>query len=294
VPPRPVGRVPLPEPFTPTKPAFQRQVSQSLRKAHVRADGLVGVAGPANVPTEEALALDAHAVARCPDADAHFAAVRRMGDFRRGIARLEEQIQGRTESLARQFDRVLRVLERWGYVDGWALSEAGGVLASTYHECDLLIAEVLRVGLLDDLDPDALAGMVSTFTFEARGRDPVVAAPTFPSPSVRERWVAIADLARELNRAEEAAGLPPTRQPDVGFFTLAQGWAGGGDLDELLLEHEMSGGDFVRNIKQLVDLLRQVAMIAPSPETRAAAETAAQRLFRGVVAASSVVAGEVA
>ena len=54
-------------------------------------------------------------------------------------------------------------------------------------------------------------------------------------------------------------------------------------------DEELSGGDFVRNVKQLIDLLRQLALLAPSPDTRATAAEAAERLFRGVVAASSTV-----
>jgi ATP-dependent RNA helicase HelY len=52
---------------------------------------------------------------------------------------------------------------------------------------------------------------------------------------------------------------------------------------------ELSGGDFVRTIKQLIDLLRQLAIVAPVAATRRSAEKAAEALFRGVVAASSAV-----
>ena len=55
---------------------------------------------------------------------------------------------------------------------------------------------------------------------------------------------------------------------------------------------ELSGGDFVRNMKQLIDLLRQIAVIAPSAQTRADAERAGEMLLRGVVAVSSAI-GEV-
>jgi ATP-dependent RNA helicase HelY len=51
----------------------------------------------------------------------------------------------------------------------------------------------------------------------------------------------------------------------------------------------MTGGDFVRNVKQLIDLLRQVGDVAPRPETASTARSAADALFRGVVAASSTV-----
>jgi hypothetical protein len=45
----------------------------------------------------------------------------------------------------------------------------------------------------------------------------------------------------------------------------------------------------VRNIKQLIDLLRQLAETAPEPATGAACAEAADLCFRGVIAASSVV-----
>jgi ATP-dependent RNA helicase HelY len=57
----------------------------------------------------------------------------------------------------------------------------------------------------------------------------------------------------------------------------------------VLADEEVSGGDFVRNVKQLMDLLQQLGDIAPRPETAAAARAAADAIFRGVVAASSVV-----
>jgi hypothetical protein len=42
-------------------------------------------------------------------------------------------------------------------------------------------------------------------------------------------------------------------------------------------------------MKQLIDLVRQLALVAPSRETRRVAEQAAEALFRGVVADSSAV-----
>jgi len=56
----------------------------------------------------------------------------------------------------------------------------------------------------------------------------------------------------------------------------------------VLGDEEISGGDFVRNVKQLLDLLRQLGDVARGPATAKAARDAADRLFRGVVAASSV------
>jgi ATP-dependent RNA helicase HelY len=57
---------------------------------------------------------------------------------------------------------------------------------------------------------------------------------------------------------------------------------------EVVADEELTGGDFVRTTKQLVDLLRQLALVAPDAETRASAAAAAAAAYRGVVADSSV------
>jgi ATP-dependent RNA helicase HelY len=216
-------------------------------------------------------------------------ALERVDRLARDAERLERRVKSRVESLARQFDRVLRVLEAWGYVDGWSLTSAGERLARLYHESDLLIAECIRQGLLDGLEPPELAGLVSAFTFEARGQ--AEAPPWFPTHRVRRRWIEIATLATELNEAEEEAGLPLTRPPDPGFIGVAYSWAAGDDLAEVIEDEEISGGDFVRNVKQLIDLVRQLGDVAPDPGTISAAHGAADQLLRGVVAASSMVGG---
>ena len=278
-PPRPAGRVRLPTPYAPTSKGFQRAVAQALSRARLR--------GEAAVPPTSVGAAEEHPVAACPDADHHVRSAERADRLRRQAERLERQVRGRTESLARQFDRVLRVLEAWSYVDGWALTAAGQRLARLYHECDLLVAEAGREGLFDGLDPPGLAALVSCFTFEQRGAGPPP-APAFPSRTLRQRWSAVEQLAGQLNLAEEEAGLPLTRQPDPGFMRMAHGWAKGEDLEAIMADEDISGGDFVRNAKQLIDLLRQLGDVAPDSVTAGAAREAADLLFRGVVAASSV------
>jgi ATP-dependent RNA helicase HelY len=294
-PPRPVATVALPAPFSPTSRTFQKQAAATLRQARLRASGdaqLPGEGKRGRTRGQHALALaeaaEAHPVATCPDLSVHLRSAARAERLAGDIARLEQRIRGRTESLARQFDRVLRVLEAWGYVDGWALTARGERLGRVYHESDLLVAEALEQGLLDGLNPAEVAALASTFTYEMRGPGEAP-LPRFPSPALRERWAALEQLAAELTASEQDAGLPLTRMPDPGFVVVAHGWTSGGDLEDVIANEEMSGGDFVRNSKQLIDLLRQLALVAPVPATRSAAGRAADAIFRGVVAASSVV-----
>jgi ATP-dependent RNA helicase HelY len=288
-PPEVLGHVELPVPYAPNNHAFQQQVARRLQQARLR--GPERSRPPRTGAAEHSRAAaqaDAHPVARCRDRDHHLRALAQARRAEAEVNDLERRVKGETGSLARHFDRVLRVLEAWGYLDGWALTEKGHRLAHLYHECDLLLAEAIHAGLFDDLDPAAFAGLVSVFTYEHRSSTPPP-APWFPSGKVRERFGEIERLVHDINADEHEAALSQTRMPDPGFIALAHAWAAGGDLDGVLENEDLSGGDFVRNIKQLIDLLRQLADAAPNEATRRAAAQAAEACFRGVIAASSVV-----
>ena len=196
------------------------------------------------------------------------------------------RIRGRSQSVSHRFDRVLRILETWGYVDGWRLTDGGRRLAGFFHESDLLVVEALRQGHLDGLPPAELAGLASVFSYEHRSPE-APSMPWFPSREVRKRWEAIESLARSCAAAEEEAGVPATRAPDPTFVPFAHAWAAGQSFASVIEDEDLSGGDFVRTMKQLIDLLRQLAILAPQEGTRASAQEAADRLFRGVVAAST-------
>jgi ATP-dependent RNA helicase HelY len=284
-PPRPLAKLELPVPFSPNRQIFQREVARELERARLH---------PVAPERPERLAPDplaTHPVADDPDLRERLRAATQADRAEREVDDLQTRVRGRSESLARRFDRVLRILDQWEYLDGWELTEAGQSLARLFHECDLLVTEALRQGLLDDLDAPAFAALLSVFTYEHRSPE-APPAPWFPSPTARKRWLAIEKLARQLNEVEEEAGLPVTRAPDPTFAAVAFAWAAGETFADVVEEEELSGGDFVRNMKQLIDLLRQLALLAPKPATRAVAAEAADRLFRGVVAASTAIDGD--
>src|SRR5690606_935021 len=277
--------------------AFQDAVADALRHTRLAGQRPPAAGSPAtpdgdsgdvdDEPTETVPeAYETHPVHTCPDRARHLRALAQFERARRELSDMRRQVRPGTESLARRFDRVLRLLEAWGYLDGWTLTERGEVLARTYHEADLLVAEALVSGALDGLDAAALAGLVSCFTYEHRGPAPPP-APWFPTRTVRERWEQMEAIAAELQADEEAAGLPPTRAPDPGFLPLAYAWAAGEPLADVLGDEDLSGGDFVRNTKTLLDLLRQIGDAAPDPATARAARQAADALHRGVVSVSS-------
>ena len=287
-----VGRITLPVPFAPDDRGFQDDVAVGLRsfsaeskraagKRGRRPNRAAGAAGDMQPPW--------HPVADCPDREQHLRASRQAERTGREVADVKRQILGRTESLARRFDQVLQLLEAWGYLDGWSLTARGERLVRIFHESDLAMAESIETGLLDGLDPATLAAVVSCFSYEHRSSTPPE-PPWFPSANVKHRIVAIDQLVAELNVDEEASGLALTRPPDPGFMALAYAWVAGEPLDQILADEALSAGDFVRNAKILIDLLRQVGEAASDPATARSARQAADAIFRGVVAASSVLA----
>jgi ATP-dependent RNA helicase HelY len=217
---------------------------------------------------------------------------RRRERVERELADLRRRIRLRTESLVVRFDHILQVLEAWGHLDGWALTERGELLVRIFHESDLLVAEAISTGLFDGLEPASLAGLVSCLTYEHRSPTPPP-DPWFPSRDLRRRFAELELLAEELREAEEHYELPLTRRPDPTFLPLAHAWATGDDLHEVLEDDEvLTGGDFVRNARQLIDLLRQVGETAVVADTREAARSAAEAITRGVVAASAMLVDE--
>lgn len=95
-------------------------------------------------------------------------------------------------------------------------------------------------------------------------------------------------ISSDLSTRERAAGLVEHRRPDPTFAAVAFAWVAGEGFAEVVIDEELTGGDFVRTTKQLIDVLRQVALVAPDAATRRVAAEAAATAFRGVVADSSL------
>ncbi len=75
----------------------------------------------------------------------------------------------------------------------------------------------------------------------------------------------------ELDQLEKDHELSFLREPDLGFAWAAYRWARGARLESVLDESpDLTPGDFVRSVKQLIDLLDQIASAAPRPPAGAA------------------------
>jgi len=68
-------------------------------------------------------------------------------------------------------------------------------------------------------------------------------------------------------------------------------WARGSSLSKIL-DPEITPGDFVRHVRQVIDLARQVATVATDETLAETSSQVAMALDRGLVAASTTIAVE--
>jgi ATP-dependent RNA helicase HelY len=235
--------------------------------------------------------LRRHASHGCPDREEHARYAERYARLKRETEALERKVASRSHVIARTFDRVCAVLESLGYLTGDTVTPGGRLLGGLYTELDLLAAECLRRDYWNGLDTQELAACVSALSFESRQIDDT-AAPRLPSAKVRDVLGRMMHAWGQLDELEKENGVSFLREPDLHFASAAYEWAGGARLEDVLETADLTPGDFVRAVKQLIDLLDQIAS-APIPgsaggDLRATARAAIDSIRRGVIAYSSV------
>ncbi|MBM7168254.1 DEAD/DEAH box helicase [Streptomyces sp. G44] len=292
-------RMRVPKSFNARSPQSRRDLASALR---TKAGHIVPERhrkGRAAAADDQEIArlradLRAHPCHGCDEREDHARWAERYDRLKRDTAQLERRIEGRTNTIARTFDRIVALLTELDYLRGNEVTEHGKRLARLYGELDLLASECLRAGVWEGLAPGELAACVSALVFEARVGDDAL-APKLPSGAAKAAlgemvriWGRLDALEEEF-RINQAEGVGQ-REPDLGFAWAAYMWAGGKGLDEVLREAEMPAGDFVRWCKQVIDVLGQIAAAAPREGSTVAknARKAVDQLLRGVVAYSSV------
>jgi ATP-dependent RNA helicase HelY len=102
-----------------------------------------------------------------------------------------------------------------------------------------------------------------------------------PHNNVAQALVSVVSIWSELEKIEERFGVKTQREPDFGFAFTSYKWAQGNSLQSVLKGSDLGVGDFVRSIKQIIDLLTQIA--GASPALRKTCREGIARLDRGVI-----------
>lgn len=270
------GHIVLPESLAFTSPKFIKEVALRVMRTKPNKPN-------AKSSTSKNFTEMSHAVSQDPELRRRLIAAKSADRIDNELEIMEARIDKSVQSVSAKFDELVQLMQRRGYVSAWNLTDQGRTLARIFHELDLVVAEALTDGLFDELNAAELASLLSTFVYEfRRAEDPP--RPIIPK-TLASKWKTLQALSNKIAHDEESSGLSPHRSLDPGLMDVTFAWASGDELIDILNE-DLTAGDFVRTMKQLIDLLRQISLVAQLQETRDSALAASQALLRGVVAAS--------
>src|SRR5699024_3067735 len=170
------------------------------------------------------------------------------------------KIQGRTNTIARTFDRIINLLTDFGYVEHDQVSEPGQSLRRIYGDRDLLVSLLLQSELMDDMSPEDLAGLAALLVFETSAEDQVF-QPAMPTELLQGALDVVDEHWYDLQQAERQADLTVTPQPHPGLVWPIVRWVRGHELLASLTGADMAAGDFIRWARQVMDLLEQLAKL---------------------------------
>ena len=291
-----VGRLRIPKSFSARNPQARRDLASALRE--VVGDRSLNKRGK-EPRTEDEIVLELRTQMRqhpchgCNEREQHARWAERYHRAQREINDLEQRVEGRTNSIARHFDRVCEVLTELGYLtsagDDAKVTEDGQLLMRLYTEADLLTALCLQQGTWESLSAPELAAVCSTLLFESRSGEGE--APKVPHGAIRDALDVMHDMWFDIHGIEARHRVDATKALDTGFVWAMYRWCQGNSLYSVLSREDFTAGDFVRWSRQVIDLLGQIAQAMPAgSELRTTAVAAADLVNRGVIASVSEVA----
>ncbi|MFB2583811.1 DEAD/DEAH box helicase [Herbiconiux liukaitaii] len=236
--------------------------------------------------------LRSHPVHGCKDRESHARWAERWFTLKRETDRLTQQIQTRTNVIAKVFDRVTDVLLGLDYLKNdehgvTGLTPQGHTLKRIYGERDLLVAECIRRKVWHELDAASLAAIACSLVYEPRRDDSDGPERFLPRGAFRAALDETQTLWASIDDVERDHRLPGSNPVSTGLATAMHRWARGAGLDEVLDLADMAAGDFVRWSKQTIDLLDQLQG-TPDAHLASTARSAIDAVRRGIVAYSSV------
>ncbi|MFR9853792.1 DEAD/DEAH box helicase [Corynebacterium striatum] len=213
----------------------------------------------------------------------------------RDLEKVSKKIERATDTLGKTFGRIVDLLSEMDYVEfeGFGedrrpvITDEGERLSQIHSESDLLVAQCLKRGIWNELDPAELAGVASLCLFE--NRKETRGEPEAATDAMADAMEATYRIYTELIADEARHNLPRTREPEAGFALAIHQWAAGAPLGYCMAAAneagaELTPGDFVRWCRQVVDMLQQIAKTGYEEDIRRNARRAIDAIQRGVVA----------
>ena len=228
--------------------------------------------------------LKSHVCHKCPQIQEHLRFGENIERNRKYIKSLESHLENDFINLSKKCDQVIEFLTKLQYIkdieNKLILTSWGKLLKQIHSEFDLLIIESIKREYLNNLTSIQLCCLLSGFVYNPR-RDEID-IPLNVDEIIKNNANQILKLSDEIIEMEGKLKISNIKNPHFGMANIIKQWCNNVNLKRILLKTDIAPGDFVRNVKQIIDLLRQIKRLN-IPGITKTAEEAILLLDKGVV-----------
>lgn len=196
--------------------------------------------------------------------------------------KLEKEIEKQKDIYWNKFLSHRAILGDFGYLLNDYPTEKGKTTSQIRSENELYLAEIIFSGILENLTPSQLAGVICAVTTE----DIRMEIPYIPfSEPVRKTLNQIRNIKRKLEKAQSKYDIESPLYINPYFSSLIELWIEGAEWETVAEQiSDIGEGDIVRAFKRVVDVLRQLTTIDNIPEALVfTAREAIEKILRAPV-----------
>lgn len=178
--------------------------------------------------------------------------------------KLLKEIEKQKDIYWNKFIAHRAVLKEYGYIQNDYTTEKGKTTSQIRSENELYLAEIIFSGVLENLTPSQLAGVICALTTEELR----IEIPYIPfSEPVRKTLNQIRNIKRKLEKVQSKYDIEAPLYINPYFSSLIELWVEGAEWETVSEQIEIGEGDIVRAFKRVVDVLRQLTTIDNIPES---------------------------
>lgn len=195
--------------------------------------------------------------------------------------KLEKEIEKQKDIYWNKFLAHRAALIDYGYIENDYPTLKGKTTSQIRSENELYLAEIIFSGVLENLTPSQLAGVICAITTEEIRME----IPYIPfSEPVRKTLNQIRNIKRKLEKVQSKYDIEAPIYINPYFSSLIELWVEGAEWETVSEQIDIGEGDIVRAFKRVVDVLRQLTTIDNIPESLVfTAREAIEKILRAPV-----------
>lgn len=172
--------------------------------------------------------------------------------------KLQKEIEKQKDIYWNKFLAHRAVLQDYGYLQNDYPTEKGKTTSQIRAENELFLAEIIFSGVLENLTPSQLAGVICAITTEELR----IEIPYVPfSEPVKKTLNKIRNIKKKLAKAQANYDIDSPLNINPYFSSMIELWVEGAEWETVTEQIDIGEGDIVRAFKRVVDVLRQLTVI---------------------------------